>query len=271
MGIGAESSFWRRALFRSLGAVYLRRTCTTEDGSFDAYVSAGSSLKVLNPRGLSIERVHQRFIRNWIDTHSTVWDIGTNLGLFALPAALRAKQGSVYGFEPDIEVAANVLRSIRCPRNAGLNVTLFPMAVSDMDGTARFQVSKFSRAMSRLDGVGQWRGAQVETAEMRSVATLRIDTLVKSLRPPTVIKIDVEGAEMKVLEGGQETISRWRPTMLVEGPQELWQPMGDFFRQHDYVLLDGGTDARTPLDHPVWDTVAVPRERFLSWRPSLWL
>jgi FkbM family methyltransferase len=262
MGIGAQSSVWRKALFRSLDRFYIRRSCVTEDGAFDAYVSAGSSLKVLNPRGLSLDPVHQRFIREWVNERSTVWDIGTNLGLFALPAALRATRGVVYGFEPDVEIVVNVLRSLRLPRNAGLKVTLFCMGISDTDGTARFQISKFSRAMSKLEGVGHWHDAQVQTAELRYIPTLRIDTLAKSIVAPTVIKIDVEGAEMRVLEGGKETISRWRPTMLIEGPRELWQPMGDFLRRYDYIMLDGAADDKTPLNHPVWDTVAVPKERF---------
>ncbi|HKT53680.1 MAG TPA: FkbM family methyltransferase, partial [Caulobacteraceae bacterium] len=73
---------------------------------------------------------------------------------------------------------------------------------------------------------------------------------------------DVEGAEMNVLSGGEATISRHRPTMLIEGPSELWEPMGAFFRRLDYVMLDGGAERQEPLDHPAWDTVAVPRERF---------
>jgi hypothetical protein len=78
MGIGAQSSIWRRALFKALGSTYFRRKCTTNDGVFEAYVSPNSSLKVLNPRGLSIDPVHQRFIRDWIDPAATVWDIGVS-------------------------------------------------------------------------------------------------------------------------------------------------------------------------------------------------
>ncbi len=54
-GIGSRSPWWRRAAFRWLGATYIRRRCATEDGVFEAYVSVGSSLKVLDPRGLARE------------------------------------------------------------------------------------------------------------------------------------------------------------------------------------------------------------------------
>jgi hypothetical protein len=68
---------------------------------------------------------------------------------------------------------------------------------------------------------------------------------------------------MQVLEGGQETISKYRPTILIEGPQQLRDQIGSFFQTHDYFLLNGATDDQCFLNAPVWDTVAVPREKFL--------
>jgi FkbM family methyltransferase len=186
------------------------------------------------------------------------------LGLFSFPAALKATSGQVYGFEPDVELAANFLRSLRLRENKGLNISLFSVAVSNIDSTARFQISKFSRAMNKLEDVGEWNDQQVVADELRSVITMRIDTLSRTLAPPTVIKIDVEGAEIRVLEGGEATISEYRSVILIEGPQELRDKMGAFFRAHDYVLFDGASDHQTPLQEPVWDTVAVPQEKIGS-------
>jgi FkbM family methyltransferase len=262
MGIGKQSPLWRRTAFRVLGSTYFRRQGHTEDGVFEAYVSASSSLKVLSPMALPIDAVHRRFIRDWVAPDSVVWDIGANLGLFGFPAALKASAGQVYGFEPDVDLAANLLRGLRLRRNKNLHFSLFCLAVSDADGTATFQISKFSRAMNKLEGVGIWNDKSVEAEERRSVTTLRIDTLSKSLAPPGVIKIDVEGAEMQVLEGGRATISTHRPAILIEGPRELWDRMKAFFREHDYVMLDGAAEHQTALETPVWDTVAIPKENF---------
>jgi len=264
-GIGARSPWWRRAAFRWLGATYIRRRGATEDGVFEAYVSAGCSLKVLDPRGLPIDAVHRRFIRDWIAPDAVVWDIGTNLGLFAFPAALKVRLGRVYAFEPDVDLAANLARGLRLPRNRGLLITPLCLAVSDADGTATFEVSKFSRAMNRLAGVGGWNDASIVAQERRSVPTLRIDTLATSLEPPSVIKIDVEGAELRVLEGGRATIAAHRPVLLIEAPKELAGSLKAFFAAHDYVMLDGGADPPVARGEPAWDTVAVPREK---WRAS---
>jgi FkbM family methyltransferase len=241
---------------------YVRRKCRTDDGVFEAYVSPSSSLKVLDPRISLVDRVHQRFIRDWVEPDAVVWDVGSNLGLFALPAALKAARGRVYAFEPDVDLAGNLLRSLRLNQNKDLDVSVLCVAVSNVDGTGAFQISKYSRAMNKLEAVGKWHESQVVAEELRSVATMRIDTLSKTLAPPTVVKIDVEGAEVEALEGGDATISNYRPTMLVEGPSELKDSMRAFFEKHDYVILDGGAEHQSPLQDPVWDTVAVPREKF---------
>jgi FkbM family methyltransferase len=249
-------------LFKLFASRYFRRKCQTDDGVFQAYVSPSSFLKVLNPRISLVDRIHQRFIRDWLTPDGVVWDIGSNLGLFSLPAALKVIRGQVYAFEPDVDLAGNLLRSLRLDGNKELHIAVLCVAVSNADGASAFQISKFSRAMNKLEAVGKWHDSQVAFEELRSVVTMRIDTLSKTLVPPTAIKIDVEGAEMEVLEGGEATIRNYRPTMLVEGPSELKDPMRAFFEKHDYVILDGAAEHQSPLQEPVWDTVAVPREKF---------
>ena len=258
MGIGARSSLWRRILLRALAPIYLRRHGVTPDGTFEIYVSGGSSLKVLDPRGLPIDPVHSAFIRDWVKEDSVVWDIGANLGLFSFPAALKARAGQVIAFEPDGQVAGRIARGLALPANKGMKFSVMSFAIADKDGTAAFEVSAYSTAMSRLKGDGL--EAQLKVRETRSVTTRSIDSLAKSLPLPGIIKIDVEGAEVRVLQGGRETIARCRPVMLIEGPQELSDALGAFLREHDYVMLDGASASHEAIAQPAWDTVAVPRE-----------
>jgi FkbM family methyltransferase len=263
-GVGARSPFYRRALLRLFSSVYFRRRGRTGNGSFEVYVSPGSSLGVLDFRKSLVDLVHERFIREWITLDAVVWDIGANMGLFAFPAGLKAIAGRVYAFEPDLELAHYLLRSVRLRQNKKLNISVICIAVSNADGVAKFQISKFSRAMNKLESVGEWHQDKVVPKETRLVPTIRIDTLVKTLQPPTILKVDVEGAEVNVLEGGEETISSYRPTVLIEGPNELGDPMQAFFEKHRYVLFDGETADRSPLSYPVWNTIAVPKEKLTA-------
>ena len=268
VSIGAKSSVWRRMLFRAFSSTYFPRRVQTTEGAFDAYVSPNSGLRALSVRGVTIDPVHQRFIRNWIDVDGIVWDIGCNLGLFAFAAALKAAKGRVYGFEPDLELATNLIHSLRLPRNKNLHVSVFSAAISNVDGAANFQVSKFSRALNKLEGVGRWSDKHVVTDELRSVITMRVDTLSQSLSPPSAMKIDVEGAELEVLEGAADTVAKHRPVILIEVPSELCEPIRIFFDSRDYILLNGAAEDLSPLKEPVWDTFAVPREKWACARKN---
>lgn len=262
MGIGAQSSLWRRLAFRFFRSIYIRRRISTDNGSFAAFVSANSSLKVMDPRGVAIDPVHRRFIRNWVLPSSIVWDVGANLGLFAFPAALKARAGRVYCFEPDIDLARNLRRSVSLPENKSLDISVLDLALFDADGTASFEISKYSRAMNRIQGAGRWNDKKVAVEQVVLVTTSRIDTLAETLLPPTILKIDVEGAELKVIEGAAATIEAHRPCILIEISGPLRRPVGELFRRLNYVLLDGRAASPLPLSYPAWDTIAIPAEAF---------
>jgi FkbM family methyltransferase len=259
MTIGARSSFVRRALFRAFNGVYFRRTFGTSAGFFRAYVSPSSRLQFLDPRPLRIEEVHQRFINRWVKLDSIVWDIGANLGLFAFAAAQRARDGFIYGFEPDPELLCVLHRSRFRLGASSRNTAFFCLAVADRDGVAEFQISKYSRALNKLQIVGPWREDQVEVRTCVTSLMVSVDKLAAVLRPPTIMKIDVEGAELKVLAGARETILRYRPAILIECRHELSNPIREFFVSCDYALFDGGSKDLRPVDTPVWDTIAVSR------------
>ncbi len=93
-----------------------------------------------------------------------------------------------------------------------------------------------------------------ETVEKIEVPTARLDDLIGN-RTPTLIKIDVEGAELGVLQSGSDTIGRSRPLVVFEHglgasdhygttPEDIW----DFFHSHDMRVallpswLDHGPD-----------------------------
>jgi FkbM family methyltransferase len=78
---------------------------------------------------------------------------------------------------------------------------------------------------------------------------------------PDVIKIDVEGAELEVLKGGQNTIAQSRPTLLIE---ERERPeIRDSVSSLDYLPFsyDAETDHLVEPTEEHWNVFYVPRER----------
>src|SRR5690348_14799793 len=111
-----------------------------------------------------------------------VYDIGANVGFYTLLASVCAGPGGrVYSYEPLLENIAGLRKHIAM--NQLSNCEIIEAAVSNSDGRARFNSSR-PRSMGQVSE----RGNEV-------VQTVRIDSLVngKSILPPNVLKIDVEG------------------------------------------------------------------------------
>ena len=141
-----------------------------------------------------------------------LYDVGANLGFFALLGArLAGPDGHVYALEPAPE-NAQAIRD-HAALNRIENLTVLELAAGAAAGRARLQIVD-DRSWSKLEGYGAHPG----TERVVEVDVTAIDDLVRdgALRPPTLIKIDVEGAELDVLAGLRETLARHRPAIVCE-------------------------------------------------------
>jgi FkbM family methyltransferase len=141
------------------------------------------------------------------------YDIGANLGFFSLLGGHLAglHKGHVYAFEAAPDNAEAVRHHAEL--NGVPNITVLQVAVADHAGVGRLQVVD-DQSWSKLEDYGEHPGTQ-EVIEVELVA---IDDLVAagSVKPPTVVKIDVEGAELAVLAGMRRTLVEHRPAVICE-------------------------------------------------------
>jgi FkbM family methyltransferase len=132
-----------------------------------------------------------------------VLDIGAAAGYYTLLSAkLVGQSGSVVSFEPD----PNNLQFLRnhVAQNSLSQVTILPIALADKTGTARFG-----------GGTGTGTGRLCDEG-VDEVAVRRLDDVAAEMSlKPRHLKIDVEGAEMAVLQGGEKTIRTHRPTIFL--------------------------------------------------------
>ena len=84
---------------------------------------------------------------------------------------------------------------------------------------------------------------------------MSIDTLASTMGPPTVLKIDVEGAELDVLKGGATTISVFVRQFWSMDEANCENSM--FLDKHWYVLLNGEAEHQSPLLRSIWNAIAV--------------
>jgi FkbM family methyltransferase len=138
-------------------------------------------------------------------------DVGTNRGQLLREAARVAPRGHHVAFEPIPALAAEVARAfpeVDCRR----------LALGASPGVAQFCHFR------KLDGwSGLRRSPQVSDERGRpEYITVEVSTLDLELADltPSIVKIDVEGAELEVLEGGRALLSKVRPMIIFEHVSE---------------------------------------------------
>jgi FkbM family methyltransferase len=196
----------------------------------------------------------------------TVYDVGASVGFHAVLAAkLVGEKGMVCAFEPVPENVRLVERNMAL--NDFRNYECFDLALSDTDGQAQFNFSK-SRILGSLAAVSKPN----HFAESRLVETSKLDTLVerRHLRPPDVIKLDVEAAETIVLSGATGVLRSARPVCFID-LHNTNAAVADALDKVDYAywVLTGpeGVDVRSA---PWWvGIVAAPKEREADVRRAL--
>jgi FkbM family methyltransferase len=211
----------------------------------------------------TLEPELQLAFETFLQPGMTLYDIGANVGFFSVVGArLVGSTGRVLAFEPVDSTAAQARAN--AGRNAFAHVTVEATAVGDRDGRALFAFSGDSN-WGRLASVHGTPGAPLGHGEVRIT---RLDSFrTRGGPPPDVIKIDVEGGEVEVLEGARETLRAARPILFIDlhGTNE---PVGRLLDELDYeIWLTAGR--RTDVAAEPWNAqiMALPRERADALRP----
>jgi len=207
------------------------------------------------------ERDVQALLVRHLGPGSVAYDVGANYGIHTLLMARRVeKEGHVYAFEPVPDLQLSLRDNVGL--NGFGNVTCLELAVSDATGTASFFLDE-GEAVGHLAEAGAAKGTQVV------VNTVSLDDFVyeRGGRPPTFVKVDVEGAESRVLAGARRVLAEHRPTLLVElHTPEQDEAVGRVLMEHGYEAYrveDGSRirDLSRGWPHPegIWGQfVALP-------------
>jgi len=172
------------------------------------------------------EFAKQHVFQHYIMPNDIVFDIGANVGYYTLLASvLVGKDGQVFAFEP---LPANV-RYMNChiTSNHISNTTVFQAAVSDYSGTAYFD-----------EGEHNSQGTLSQSGKMEVVCVSLDDLFAAETIPmPSVLKIDVEGAELLVLQGARQLLAKSRPKIfLATHGKELHRACSSFLRAIGYTI-----------------------------------
>ena len=156
---------------------------------------------------LHLTAVFERYCRPGM----TVVDVGANLGYYSLLASkLVGESGRVVALEPNSENCRLLLSSLRL--HGTENVRLLPVAADTATGWAYYSTHVGSNG-------GLIDGRDLLAHPGVVIPTFRLDDLVEG--PVGFLKMDVEGAEGRVVQGATRLIERDRPIITTELKEEM--------------------------------------------------
>jgi len=196
-------------------------------------------------------------------------DVGAHIGSILSEVRRNCASVEIFAIEAIPGKADNI-------RNSFKDITVYNCAVGDHEGGVTFYENTQKSGYSSLI-----KPSTADFIKELTVPLRKMDDLI-SHEGVDVIKIDVEGAELSVLQGSNNIIKTSNPVILFEsapGEEGIKEELWNYFQRHDYILLapnrlahnDPGLGLETFLEGHLYprrttNYFAVPRERHIETR-----
>jgi FkbM family methyltransferase len=212
----------------------------------------------------SVDEHLLRMARELVRPGDVVWDVGANVGLFAFSAAaLAGPCGLVLAIEPDIWLAHLMDRSsaeIAKKKLSAAPVRVLCASVSDELRMGELEIAERARASNHLYGItGSTQSGGHR--QRQPTVSVTLDLLIDFFPAPSVLKIDVESHETKVLRGAVKLLESVRPVIWSEVDPKNAEAFSELLHERDYRLFGAEKDPHPPIERAWWNTLAVPTEK----------
>lgn len=198
---------------------------------------------VYSPNEIDLARKLLDLRREFHGDNVVAVDCGANIGVHAVEWGRHMTGwGRVIAVEAQERIFYALAGNITI--NNCFNVEAVHAAVGELDGTMHIPVLDYLKPASfgslelkplaHPEDIGQ--GVDYSAETMVSVRAMRLDAL--NLQRLDLLKIDVEGMEIDVLRGAQDTLSRCRPVMVIEHLKSDLPTLTDTLKSMGYLIYN---------------------------------
>ncbi len=154
-----------------------------------------------------------KFLIKNLQPNDIFYDIGANYGFYSILAEEIITTGQIHTFEPNPDVFKYL------QKNCDTNITsLNNVALNQTNTRSKFYIP-FKKDLSQ-SGYASITKPNLKAPSSHykkvTVSSITLDYYCKNNKPPTIIKLDVEGSELLVLNGGEKTIKNNNPLIIME-------------------------------------------------------
>ena len=218
-----------KTYFKTLFKRHIRDPQRNKKGEFNYYgeqvyfPTDSLIFRIAMEEGGVYERDNLKLIQLFLKPGTTLFDVGANIGMMAVPILYSQPSLKVLS----VEASPNSLNYLKKTRDAASfknRWQIIDKAVADKPGVVDFHISK--SANGALDGLRNTERAEI--VDTIKVECTTLDTIWNEQQQPEVsfIKIDIEGADLLALQGAKDCIGQCRPVILMEWNQTNIIPFG---------------------------------------------
>lgn len=168
------------------------------------------------------EYTELQFIYQYLQNNDVFFDVGAHSGSETLVAASKIYQGKIFSFEPSLDML-NLLRENLALNSSVKSVTAVNKVVSDQNGTETFTTANSDE--ERHIVYSDQENGNNKTVKLRAIT---LDTFVaqKNIKFIDFLKVDVEGAELKVLKGLKKFLNKRKVGVILFEVNPLMRNFG---------------------------------------------
>ena len=157
----------------------------------------------------NMEGDYSKKLIEYLKTTQVFFDIGANVGYYSLICSKFNTEAQIFSFEPMSSTYMKLIHNIAL--NACSNISPYNLGFSNEDSISRMY---FNEAESGACSLRDIRGI----GEPKEIAKfIKLDDFIEEhCIMPDLLKIDVEGAELFVLQGGERLLKERSPVIFIE-------------------------------------------------------
>ena len=176
-------------------------------------------------------------LNNLLPKEGTLIDAGANMGYVSLLASCNlSENGKIYALEPSQRDFERLIDNVSINHLSKV-ISCHNIALSDKTGTAKLMIAVEERsALNTLGSAFSFKG--VEKAKVEDVKTMSLDEFIinEGIEHVDVVKLDLEGSELKALQGAINTIQRYRPAVILGVNQNALKASGTSLDEIEQML-----------------------------------
>ena len=205
-----------------------------------------------------------------------IYDVGSNIGYYAITAATMLQPGGeVEAFEPVPWIFERL--KINLLSNNLTNLRIHQIAVGQTTGTTTLflphgygawstNATLFPKLAKTFNTLFASPGTPIDALEVR---TESLDSFIdrEGLKPPDLVRIDAEGAELDVLRGMKFTLTKYAPDLVFEVLPDWLCELRSFIKELGYETYRIGPNGWLQKNPLGWDP-GSNRDWYATKRPA---